>query len=388
MGVRAQDAGGSVTIDDADHAGAICSLEGVVDGIVDAHMHEWDPFQTPREASGLAKMYRLAPGFVEKHFRRLAGQPNQELLLTPKNAALPYLPDQYTADAEGVAEAVGAPIRSVVHCEAGWAAKGALAAADETRWLMSLPFGKDGRPSLAAIIARADPRDPECRTLLDTHLEVSTKVKCIRQLAAWHPDPKVKSLCDMPGLLASRDFLAGFPAVAERGLSFEATVNSNQLADVPILAREFPQTTIVVSHLATPIGLFGPMGSRTGWTMAQRAGIAGEWRDGISAVAEYPNVVAKSSGFAFPQLGYGHEPEGNIGRYEVLRDLWRPLMDHVIDAFGVDRLMFGSNFPMDRPNTTVPTVAGMLVDLLGPRGDDALRKVFRDNAQRIYELDN
>ncbi|WP_373289966.1 amidohydrolase family protein [Longimycelium tulufanense] len=326
----------------------------------------------------------MAPHLVEKLFSTLATQRDRELILTPKHVAQPYLTEQYAADAEGVAAAAGAPVTSIVHVEAGWQGKGPLAAADETRWLTSLPFGRNGLPNLAAIVAQADPRKPECGTLLDAHLAVTPKVRSVRLNAAWHPDRKVKSWFNAPGLLTSRDFLAGFSALVERGLSFEATVYSNQLGDVARLAGEYPEATIVLTHCGTPIGLFGPMGSRTGWTVAQRAGIASEWRDHIWALAEHPNVVVKCSGFAFPQLGYGHESEGNIGGPKILQELWRPLIDHVTDAFGADRLMFGSNYPMDKPNATVPTLAGMLVDVLGPRGDDVLRKVFRNNALRVY----
>jgi predicted TIM-barrel fold metal-dependent hydrolase len=48
--------------------------------------------------------------------------------------------------------------------------------------------------------------------------------------------------------------------------------------------------------------------------------------------------------------------------------------------------MFGSNFPMDKALATYPVVVGALLDILAPRGDDLLRKVFRENAERIYRL--
>jgi L-fuconolactonase len=98
-------------------------------------------------------------------------------------------------------------------------------------------------------------------------------------------------------------------------------------------------------------------------------------------------VVAKHSGCAFPQLGFGHSPEGNIGGRDNLQQLLQPMVDHVTDAFGPDRVLFGSNYPMDRPNASLPDIIGMLLNVLGPRGDDVLRKVFRDNATRVYGID-
>jgi predicted TIM-barrel fold metal-dependent hydrolase len=63
-----------------------------------------------------------------------------------------------------------------------------------------------------------------------------------------------------------------------------------------------------------------------------------------------------------------------------------PLVEHTADVFGPDRLLWGSNFPMDRAITDYPSAVGALTDLLAPRGDELLRKVFRDNARRIYRL--
>ncbi|WP_052230190.1 amidohydrolase family protein [Streptomyces sp. CT34] len=364
------------------------SLKGVVDGIIDAHVHQWDPFTTPRQASPAAPVYRAAPRLVEAAFAKVAPTTIRELTLTPRYVAQPFLPGDYAAAAKGVAEAVGAPVTALVHIEAGWQEKkDPMAPVEETKWLISLPWGRDGRPDLAAIVAHADPTSPHCAALIDAHLQASGKVTCIRQLAAWHPDPKVLNWYDKPGLLKRRDFLTGFSAVAERGLTFEATIYSDQLPDVAVLAREYPETTIIIDHYATPVGVFGPVGTDTGATAAKRAEIYRAWKDHISAVAEHSNVVAKHSGCAFPQLGFGHSPECNIGGRDNLQQLLQPMVDHVTDAFGPDRVLFGSNYPMDRPNASLPDIIGMLVNVLGPRGNDVLRKVFRDNATRVYGID-
>jgi len=151
---------------------------------------------------------------------------------------------------------------------------------------------------------------------------------------------------------------------------------------VAVLAAEYPDTTIVLDHFAPPVGWLGPMGKRTGRSEGERAGMLAQWREGISALAEHPNVVAKLSGLAFPMLGM---PTTRWSRSDVSEAV-APLVDHTTDAFGADRLLYGSNFPMDRSITDYPSLVGALVDLLADRGDDLLRKVFRENAQRIYSL--
>lgn len=356
----------------------MATLAGLVPGIIDAHIHQWDPFTTPREASKMAPLYRRAPGLVNGLLPLLASRDKRDLVLTPEHVASPYLPATYTADAAGVPDAVGVPVEAVLHVEAGWTGD----PVGETAWVESLPFGLHGAPRLAAVVAHADPRSPDFAAELDRHLGASDRVRGIRLSAAHHEDPKLIDFTDSPGLLRDPAFLRGFAALAERRLTFDAWLYSTQLDDVAVLAREYPTTTIVLDHYGTPAGLFGPMGKRTGQSSADRAGILAAWRDGFAAVAACPNVVSKQSGFAFPLLGLKNTGIDRDG----LAELAAPLVEHAADCFGPDRMVFGSNFPMDKAVTSLPTVIGALVDVLAPRGPDVLAKVFRENAIRVYSL--
>ncbi len=355
------------------------SLAGVVPGIIDAHIHQWDPLTTPREASRLAPLYARAPRVLEFLLPLLAPREDRELIITPRHVVGPYLPDTYAADTAGTVAAVGVPVEAVVHVEASWHGPDPV---DETRWLETLPFGADGAPRLAGIVAQADPRNPDIGRILDEHRAASGRVKGIRRTAAWHPDPAVKNFIDTDGVLASPEFLRGFAAVAERGMTFDAWVYGDQLAQVARLATEYPETTIVLDHFGTPVGLQGPMGKRTGRDERSRADLLHRWRDDIAALAAHPNVVAKQSGFAFPPLG---NRRVGIGRAD-LAELSAPLIEHTADVFGPDRQVFGSNFPMDKSLTDHATVVGALYDVLAPRGPELLAKVFRENALRVYGL--
>lgn len=355
------------------------SLAGLVPGIIDTHIHQWNPFTTPREASTLAPLYRRAPGLVTALLPLLANRGKRDLVLTPEHVANRYEPADYAADATGVTGAVGVPVEAVVHVEAGWKSDDPVG---ETAWLETLPFGLYGAPRLAAIVAHADPRSPHFAEELDRHLAASDRVRGIRISAAHHEDRKVIAFADQPGLLRDPAFLRGFAALAERRLTFDAWLYSSQLADVAVLAREYPTTTIVLDHYGTPAGLFGPMGARTGRTAGERAGILAAWRDAIAEVAACPNVVSKQSGIAFPLLG--HRPAG-ISR-DDLAALVAPLVEHAADVFGPDRLLFGSNFPMDKALASLPAVVGAVADVLAPRGPDVLTKLFRENAIRVYAL--
>lgn len=307
---------------------------------------------------------------------------DREFVRTPKHVLRPYLAETYAADAAPVESAVGVPVTGVVHVQSVWSDESPLGPTGETKWLESLPFGRDGNPPLLGIVGKADLRSDQVSRLLDAHLSASPRFRGIRFMGTWHPDPKVHAYADGPGLFRSPDFLRGFAALAERELSFDAYVFSHQLDDVAFLAQEYPSTTIVLDHYAPPVGWGGPMGGQ-GRTASERTAILEQWRDAISKVAEQPNVVAKHSGLAFPMHGL---PTAAYTRQRLV-DTVAPLVDHTTYAFGPDRLMFGSNFPMDKALAAQHEIVGALVDLLTPRGDGLLRKVFRENALRIYRLE-
>lgn len=354
------------------------SLAGLVPAVVDAHIHQWDPLTTPREASKFAPVYRRVPGLFERLMPVLVSQDKRGLVRTAAHVARPYLPATYAADALGVAEVTGVPVDSVVHVQAGWHGD----PVDETRWVQSLPFGQAGAPALGAVVAEVDPRHPRTAELLDRHAAASDRLRGIRCMGAWHPDPKVMRFTDEEGLLGSAAFLRGFAAIAERGLSFDAFVYADQLGDVAALAAEYPDTTIVLDHYAPPVGWLGPMGRSTGRTRQERDRILGVWREGIERVAGHPNVVAKHSGLAFPMLGM---PTARWSRQQVV-DTLASLVVPTTELFGAKRLVFGSNYPMDKSIADLPDLVGGLLDLLAPYGEDVLRGTFRDNALRVYGI--
>ncbi len=358
----------------------ITSLQGVVPAIIDTHIHQWDPFTTPREASRLAPLYRRAPRLFERLLPVLLPQAKRELVLTAEHVAQPYLPQDYAADTAETLDAVGVPVEAAVHVQAGWHGPDP---SEETAWLEALSFGEQGRPSLAAIVGSADPRDPGCGAVLDAHARASDRFRGIRFMTTWHPDRGVMDWIDEPDVMTSAAFLRGFAAVAERDLTFDAYVYSHQLPEVVTLAQEYPETTIVLDHYAPPVGLLGPRGRSTGRSESERRDLFARWRDDLADLAgSCPNVVAKHSGLAFPTLG--HDERG-LTRQQLAERV-APLVEHTTQVFGPDRLVFGSNFPMDKSVAAYGVVVGALADLLAPEGPDVLRKVFRDNARAVYRL--
>ncbi|ROZ86279.1 amidohydrolase [Gordonia sp. OPL2] len=372
------------------------TLDGVITGIVDAHLHQWNPRSTPWAANRLSKLYRFVPAFGDRVFSMAVSQADREYVLTPSTVARVYEPMQYLGDASAVTTIAGVPIDTVVHMESHWRSDetagraespAGRSAVEETRYVMGLPFGVGQSPRLGAIVAHADPRSERFGELLDEHSVLTDRLRGIRWITTRHPDPKIRNGADVDGILASTAFLKGFAEVAERGLVFDAFVYSHQLYDVVTLAREYPEVTIVVDHMGAPVGVFGPVGARTGATAGARADILRLWRERMVTLAACPNVMVKMSGLGLPVLGYGRERWGNIGSRGTLAEMVGPLVEHVVGHFGADRVMFGSNFPIDKPNAALDMIIGALVDLLAPRGDYVLARAFRDNAMRVYGIE-
>jgi predicted TIM-barrel fold metal-dependent hydrolase len=208
-------------------------------------------------------------------------------------------------------------------------------------------------------------------------------------MVAHHPDPGVRSFCKTGGALTTKAFLDGFAVLAERGLSFEAWVYSQQIPEVTALAQRYPEVTIVLNHLGTPAGIFGPVGKYTGADPGRRHDLFVRWRDDIATLATHPNVVAKVSGLAMPVLGHPVPVRGNPAPVVQLLDRTAPLLHHAFDVFGAQRLIWGSNYPVDKPITSIANSAQTVVDILADRGGSAaeLDQVFRANAQRVYGID-
>ncbi|MGV9794685.1 amidohydrolase family protein [Gordonia sp. NPDC003422] len=370
------------------------SLDGVIPGIVDAHLQQWNPRRTPWAANRASRLYRFVPGIGDRIFPVIVSRADREYVLTPRTVARTYEPRQYAADIAGVPAVAGVPIDTVVHMESHWRAESIedqpaedTTSVEETRYVVGLPFGERGAPRLGALIAHADPRAPEFGRILDEHAAVTDLFRGVRIISSRHPDPRVRDGGDTEGMLASAAFLEGFGEIAARKLIFDASVYSHQLYDVVTLAREYPDTPIVLDHFGIPAGVFGPIGLRTGATAAARADIMRLWRERMTTLAGHRNVSVKLSGLAMPVLGFGHERWGNIGDQATLAEMIGPFVEHIITHFGTERVMYGSNYPIDKPNSRMDMQVGALIDCLSRLGPDALRKVFRDNALRTYSIE-
>ena len=217
--------------------------------------------------------------------------------------------------------------------------------------------------------------------VLDAHRAAAPeRLRGIRHSVAWDADGAVLDFLQsaQPGLLAEPQFRAGLAAVAAAGLSYDVWLLAPQLPELVAMAQALPDLTIICDHVGTPLGI-GAYASR-------RDDCFAEWAANIRALAACPNVVMKLGGLAMPFAGFPSFMAEPMATAAVLAETWRPWLETCIDAFGADRCMFESNFPVDRGTCDYATLWNAFK--LVAAGASAAEKtaLFSGTAARVYRL--
>lgn len=228
-----------------------------------------------------------------------------------------------------------------------------------------LTLGDAVRPVIEALIAAGNGR-----------------FRGIRHSGAWDADPAVLGppFHAPEGLYRADVFRAGFAAYASYGLTFDAWLLEPQLPDLIDLARAFPQQTIVLDHCGTPLGIAGYRG-----TLPDRFET---WRRNVRALAECPNVHVKLGGLAMAFCGMPEDgPAKGRGSAE-LAELWRPYIETCIEAFGPERAMFESNYPVDRWGASYPVLWNAFKRLAAGASPQEKHALFAGTAARVYGIEH
>jgi L-fuconolactonase len=205
--------------------------------------------------------------------------------------------------------------------------------------------GTYGKPQVCAgIVGHADlTLGAPVEKVLETMIAAGGgRFRGIRFITATHPDQAAwGSLVNRPaGLLMDRRLREGFARLAPLGLSFDAWMYHTQLGELVDLAHAFPETQIVLDHVGGAIGL--------GRYAGKRDEVFAEWSARIHELAGCPNVHVKLGGLGMRMFGFtvhtGELPPSS----EELAAAWRPYIESCITAFGPERAMFESNFPVDK----------------------------------------
>jgi len=234
----------------------------------------------------------------------------------------------------------------------------------------------------AGIVGHADLTLGDAVTeVLEAHLGAGGgRFRGIRHSASYDEDPGVLGPLagGAPGLYRSAKFREGFARLAPLGLSFDAWMLEPQLGDLVDLARAFPDTPIVLDHVGTPLGVASYAGRRE-----ERFPI---WRDNIRALAQSPNVFVKLGGLAMFFPGFDSFMSTPPTPSTQLAAEWRPYIEACIDAFGADRCMFESNFPVDILSCTYDVLWNAFKVIAAGYSADEKTALFSGSASRFYRL--
>ncbi len=235
----------------------------------------------------------------------------------------------------------------------------------------------------AGIVSRADLLLGDgVKAVLEAHVRAGGgRFRGIRNSASFNADPEVLGPLNRveAGLYLSDAFRKGFKHLAPMGLSFDAWLLEPQLPDLIDLARAFPDTTIVLDHVGTPIG----RGSYAG-KLPERFDV---WRDNIRELAKSPKVVVKLGGLAMAFCNFPSFLAEPRAPSTQLAAEWGPYIEACIEAFGAERCMFESNFPVDMGSCSYATLWNAFKVIA--KGASAAEKtaLFSGTATKVYRLE-
>jgi predicted TIM-barrel fold metal-dependent hydrolase len=290
--------------------------------VVDPHIHLWDL------STG------LYPGLET---------PSTGFIGSNAPIARSYLLDEFRAEGGTEVEVIKA-----VHVEAF--------PTDPVAETRTIQLVADASPIPLASVAHADLSAPDVEALLDRHADFPV-LRGIRQVVNRHPTPLYNYV--------TRDFMRepawqqGFKLLARFGLSFDMQLYPHQFGEGAAIAAANPDTPVIVNHAGM-------------WADRDLAGWRA-WRNGLRTLAARPNMAIKISGLGMFDRGFTTEG-------------LRPLVLETIDAFGTDRAMFASNFPVDKLFSDYSTLWNAYASIVAGFSQSEQAALFRSNAERIYRL--
>jgi predicted TIM-barrel fold metal-dependent hydrolase len=242
--------------------------------------------------------------------------------------------------------------------------------------------GKYGSTNVAAgIVGYADLQlGSAVGEVLEAHIAASPeRFRGVRNSSCWDASPEIGGYKSPPkGLLGDPTFRKGYAELDRLNLSFDAWLYHTQLGELTDLARTFPNVTIIMDHIAGPMGI----GPYTG----KQDDVFEAWKQGMTELASCENVFIKLGGFGMPLDGYAWHERSAPPSSEEIATTMAPYYNHCIQAFGADHCMFESNFPVDKNSTSYTVLWNVFKRVASGYSASEKALLFRDSARRAYRL--
>jgi predicted TIM-barrel fold metal-dependent hydrolase len=202
----------------------------------------------------------------------------------------------------------------------------------------------------------------------------------VRQIAPWDPSPVLSppGLNIDPELLSNKTFREGFGQLAPLNLSFDAWLYYPQYDRLRALGEAFPNTQIIL-NFPIPLGAGGyALGS---------ASDAERWKAAVRSVAQCPNIAVKLGGFGMGIAGLRFGERPNPPTSTQLAAAMKPYFEVTVEAFGADRCLIGSNFPVDKGSFSYTVFWNACKLLLRSLPIEQRSAILSENALRYYRVD-
>ena len=254
----------------------------------------------------------------------------------------PYTIDIYSAQTTGI------PIEGMVFVECGVEPQYAFL---EAQWALACAR-TDAR--IQGIVAACPVEfGQRARSYIEALVALDPRIKGVRRNIQ---DEKDANFC------LQADFVRGVQLLSDYALSFDLCIRSWQLPAVSALVRRCPHTQFILDHLGKP---------------NVREHVLDPWRDQLRELAALPNVACKISGLV---------TEAEHSSWKV--DDLAPCVAHVLDVFGENRVIFGGDWPVALLASSYTRWFETLQTLTASLTETAQRKLWNENARRLYRLVN
>jgi len=230
---------------------------------------------------------------------------------------------------------------------------------DEARFVTEI--SKDPKyPTVAGVIS-GRPENEGFKKYIDQYKD-NKHIKGLRRLMETTPS----GFCLQPRFIHSVTYLG------ELNKHFEITIQPTQLNDALSLVKRCPNTRFVIDHCGTADPKAFLSEKNRGGAMPMHE--ADQWKADMSRLADQPNTVCKISGIV------AHAPNGWTTEHLA------PIVNHCLDEFGPDRVMFGGDWPVCLLGARYGEWVSALKEIVSNRPEGERQKLFYRNGTRTYQL--
>ena len=208
----------------------------------------------------------------------------------------------------------------------------------------------EGNDFIKGIVGWVDLRSPDVEKDLD-YLSQFEKMKGFRHVLQGE---------QQRDLMLQASFMNGISLLNKYDFTYDILIFKDQLQYLPKFVSSFPDQPFVLDHISKP---------------DIKAGNIDQWKKDISALGQFQNLYCKISGMVT-------EADWKVWKKEN----FKPYMDVVVETFGVDRIMFGSDWPVCLVAASYDEVVGIVEDYFSSFSEDEKEKFFALNAIEFYNL--